>query len=128
MREVPGGDGNMGQNSLHVHVGLGNATNVDLVRIEWPSGTMQELPSVAANQFLTVTEPHRLRIEFGPFNEIIVRWPAEAVGFVLQSSFRLNPPVWTDVTDGIISRNGADMRYDGPEANENARFFRLNKN
>jgi ASPIC/UnbV protein/VCBS repeat protein len=57
MREVPGGDGHMGQNSLHVHVGLGNATNADLVRIEWPSGTVQELPNVAAQQFITVTEP-----------------------------------------------------------------------
>ena len=57
MREVSGGDGEMGQNSLHVHVGLGNATNADLVRIEWPSGTTQELSNVAANQFLTVTEP-----------------------------------------------------------------------
>ena len=57
MREVSGGDGTMGQNSLHVHVGLGNAANADLVRIEWPSGTVQELHNVAANQFLTVTEP-----------------------------------------------------------------------
>ncbi|MEO6033646.1 MAG: CRTAC1 family protein, partial [Verrucomicrobiota bacterium] len=47
MREVLGGDGSPGQNSLHVHVGLGNATNADLVRIEWPSGTVQELSNVA---------------------------------------------------------------------------------
>src|SRR6185436_17608288 len=36
---------------------LGNATNADLVRIEWPSGTVQELSNVASKQFLTVTEP-----------------------------------------------------------------------
>ncbi len=57
MREVSGGDGLMGQNSLFVHVGLGNATNADLVRIEWPSGTVQELRDVASGQFHTVTEP-----------------------------------------------------------------------
>ena len=57
MREVPGGDGNMGQNSLFVHVGLGNATTADVVRIEWPSGTVQEMQNVAADEFLTVTEP-----------------------------------------------------------------------
>ena len=39
MREISGGDGHMGQNSLFAHVGLGNATVADLVRIEWPSGT-----------------------------------------------------------------------------------------
>jgi enediyne biosynthesis protein E4 len=57
MREVPGGDGQMGQNSLYLHVGLGNATTADLVRIEWPSGTVQELQNVPANEFHTVTEP-----------------------------------------------------------------------
>ena len=57
MREVSGGDGTMGQNSLDVHVGLGNATNADLVRIEWPSGTVQELVNVPANRFHTVIEP-----------------------------------------------------------------------
>ena len=57
MREIAGGDGLMGQNSPYVHVGLGNATNADLVRIEWPSGIVQELTNLAAQQFLTVTEP-----------------------------------------------------------------------
>jgi hypothetical protein len=57
MREVSGGDGHMGQNSLHVHVGLGDATRADLVRIEWPSGKVQELQNVASKQFLTVIEP-----------------------------------------------------------------------
>jgi hypothetical protein len=57
MREVSGGDGTMGQDSLHVTVGLGDATNADLVRIEWPSGTRQELRNVGANRFLAVKEP-----------------------------------------------------------------------
>ena len=61
LREIPGGDGHMGQNSLHVHVGLGNATNADLVRIEGPSGTVQELTNVGSKQFLTVTEPPHLQ-------------------------------------------------------------------
>ena len=30
---------------------------VEIVRSEWPSGTVQELSNVAAQQFLTVTEP-----------------------------------------------------------------------
>jgi ASPIC/UnbV protein/VCBS repeat protein len=57
MREVPGGDGTMGQNSLHVHIGLGDATKAEIVRVEWPSGTVQELPNVASKQFVTITEP-----------------------------------------------------------------------
>lgn len=60
MREISGGSGFGSQNSLVAHFGLGSATNVDLLRIEWPSGTVQELRSLAVNQFLSVTEPSRL--------------------------------------------------------------------
>ena len=38
------------------HFGLGDATNVDRLRIEWPIGVVQELTNVVANQILTVTE------------------------------------------------------------------------
>jgi enediyne biosynthesis protein E4 len=59
MREITNGDGLAG-NSLNPHFGLGDATNAETVRIEWPSGTVQEFRDVAAKQFLTVTEPARL--------------------------------------------------------------------
>jgi hypothetical protein len=42
------------------HFGLGDATNAEIVRIEWPSGSVQEFHDIAARQFLTVTEPSRL--------------------------------------------------------------------
>ena len=58
-RDITGGDSFSG-NQLYAHFGLGNATNVDVLRIEWPSGMVQELHDVAVRQFLTVTEPTRL--------------------------------------------------------------------
>jgi hypothetical protein len=57
IREVSSGRSNMGQNMLEVHFGLGGATLVDSVTIRWPSGTVQTLTDVAANQRLTVVEP-----------------------------------------------------------------------
>ena len=57
LREVSGGDGYSGQNDMRPNFGLGDATNIDLVRVEWPSGTVQELRNIAANQILTITEP-----------------------------------------------------------------------
>jgi len=39
------------------HFGLGDATNVQTLRIEWPSGAAQDLANVAADQMLTVWEP-----------------------------------------------------------------------
>ncbi|MHC1763230.1 MAG: FG-GAP-like repeat-containing protein [Verrucomicrobiia bacterium] len=55
MREVNTGSG-FGGNDLNPHFGLGDATNVDVVRIEWPSGNVQELADVAPNQTVTVKE------------------------------------------------------------------------
>lgn len=58
LRQITGGSGfNNGNNELRAHFGLGDATNVDAVRIEWPSGTVQEFHNVAPRQILTYTEP-----------------------------------------------------------------------
>jgi hypothetical protein len=59
MREITTGDG-FSAGPLDAHFGLGNATNADTVRIEWPSGTVQEFHNVAAKQILTITEPPHL--------------------------------------------------------------------
>ncbi|MCZ7639943.1 MAG: CRTAC1 family protein [Verrucomicrobia bacterium] len=58
-RDITGGDGYNG-NHRYAHFGLSNARGADIVRIEWPSGTIQELRNVPANQILTVTEPPAL--------------------------------------------------------------------
>jgi len=54
----PGGFANA-QNFI-AHFGLGDATTADIVRIEWTSGTVQELKNVSLNQHLTVSEPTKL--------------------------------------------------------------------
>ncbi len=41
-----------------VHFGLGSAANIN-VEIRWPSGTIQQLTNVHADQFLSVIEPER---------------------------------------------------------------------
>ncbi|HAB17974.1 MAG TPA: FG-GAP-like repeat-containing protein [Verrucomicrobiota bacterium] len=56
MREISGGSNFGSQNELRANFGLGDATNVDQVRIEWPSGIVQTLTNVTAKQFLTVAE------------------------------------------------------------------------
>jgi len=44
------------QSPAHVHFGLGMAAKVDKLTITWPSGVVQELKDVPANQRLRVTE------------------------------------------------------------------------
>jgi hypothetical protein len=40
-----------------VHFGLGDAHTADEIEIRWPSGTVQTLKNVTANQVLLVKEP-----------------------------------------------------------------------
>ena len=40
-----------------MHFGLGSASSASLIEIRWPSGTVQELRSVAANRVIRVKEP-----------------------------------------------------------------------
>jgi hypothetical protein len=65
LREVISGHG-FGASALRVHFGLGDATNVDVVRVEWPSGTVKEWRNVAVNQILTLKEQTVLRLELAP--------------------------------------------------------------
>ena len=57
MREMFGGDGACSIQPLLAHFGLSDATNIDTVRIEWPSGIVQEQYNLAPRQSLTITEP-----------------------------------------------------------------------
>ena len=43
-------------NSLELTFGLGNASNVDRITIEWPSGIDQEIEDVTVNQRIEITE------------------------------------------------------------------------
>ena len=52
LREVSGGH----SSDLRVHFGLGDAKTIDTIRVEWPSGIVQELKDVATNKFLTIRE------------------------------------------------------------------------
>jgi hypothetical protein len=63
LREVSCGDGFQSGNPLETHFGLGDASNIEEVRIEWPSGIVQKLAHVPARQILTVTEPARLTVQ-----------------------------------------------------------------
>jgi len=58
--EISGNSSSSGWQGLIAHFGLGDATIIDTVRIEWPSGAVQELRGVAVKQVLTVVEPPRL--------------------------------------------------------------------
>jgi len=53
---VRSGSSYCSQSDLALTFGLGGDTTVFTVEIDWPSGTVQKLSDVAANQFLTIDE------------------------------------------------------------------------
>jgi hypothetical protein len=124
LREISGGSGFGSQNSLIAHFGLGSATNADLVRIEWPSGTVQELRNVSANQFLTLTEPPRLnspRIEGGQFRFTLRG--ARNLTYGIQRS--TNAADWTSAGSLTVTNVNGTAEFSEPMAAGNAsRLYR----
>jgi hypothetical protein len=58
--EVRSGGSYLSQNDLRIHFGLGNQVSVDKLEIRWPSGAVDVLHNIAANQFVRIQEGGRL--------------------------------------------------------------------
>jgi enediyne biosynthesis protein E4 len=54
--EIHSGGSYLSQNDLRVHFGLGAAKKIDSVEIRWPSGKVEMLNDLAADQFYSVLE------------------------------------------------------------------------
>lgn len=57
VREVRSGGSYQSNHDRRLHFGLGDRETADSVTIRWPSGTMQVLTSVSADQVLRIDEP-----------------------------------------------------------------------
>jgi hypothetical protein len=58
--EVRSGGSYISHNDLRIHFGLAEKTSIDLIEIRWPSGTVDQLRNVAADQFIRVQEGGKL--------------------------------------------------------------------
>jgi hypothetical protein len=54
--EIHSGGSYLSQSDLRVHFGVGSATKIDKVEIHWPSGLVENLTNVAADQHYNVLE------------------------------------------------------------------------
>ena len=96
-RDIGASGSQAGQSDIRANFGLGDATNIDTVRIEWPSGTVQELHNLGSNQFLTVTEPARLKggLSGGQFQLVL----NGGVGFRYELQSSPNLMDWTSLAN-----------------------------
>jgi len=118
MRQVTAGGSTFAQHDLRPNFGLGDATVAEVVRIEWPSGTVQELTNVAANQILHVVEPPRIRWD----SPNTLSWPASADTFQLQSAGQPDGP-WTNASETVVIIG--NRRTAALQTTEPAKFYRL---
>jgi hypothetical protein len=65
-RQVEGGSGFASQNSLPVEFGLADNVSVDSLWVYWPSGNIDTLTDVGADQFLEVIEGGEVGVDWSP--------------------------------------------------------------
>jgi hypothetical protein len=127
MREITGNAAGSGAQQLVAEFGLGDATRATTVRIEWPSGTVQELASVAAGQVLDVIEPLPWKLAARPVAEGIrleVRGPANDSAQVQWSS---SLKTWSFAADVTTDATGFAAWVLTPEVQGGGRFYRIRK-
>jgi glucosylceramidase len=116
MREISAGGGYLAQSEMTAQFGLGaDGSAVDRVIVRWPSGVVQTIVDVAANQLLTVVEPMP-----GDFDGDLV---VDDQDLAVWRSAQGSAPGGADVNgDGVA--DGADLlfwqRYLGHAASSNA--------
>jgi hypothetical protein len=108
---------------LVAHFGLGDATNADTVRIEWPSGTVQEFQNVALRQIWTVTEPPRLNAYLT--NGAASFFLKGGRGFQYDVQMSTNPVAWQPLgTLTVTNLNGVAPILGTGTPNSIQRFYR----
>ena len=116
----PGGWSN-GQNYI-AHFGLGDATNVAVLRIEWTSGIVQEIQNVPVRQYLTVTEPPMLRMSRA--GELQVQCWQGMVHRIERSSDLLN---WTPLATMTNLNLTGGVLWRDPEPTGAQGFYRVRR-
>jgi hypothetical protein len=125
MREISGGEGV--QNDLRPHFGLGDASTVQLVRIEWPSGVTEEFTSgcIKPRQLVTIVEPSlKGGMGTGGKFHLTMTMSTNRV-YALQASTDLVN--WTTLTNCTGSGSCTPIEFVDPEAPPagSARFYRM---
>ncbi len=121
LREISGGTG-FGQTSLLAHFGLGDAARIEVLRIEWPSGVIQQTNDVGINQSLTMIEPGQIgkaRANGHQMDMIITGLPNS------NYAIEISPDLlhWQRLTN-LTSSNRTSVFSTQIEAGELMRFYR----
>ena len=96
-----------------------------LMRIEWPSGTVQELENVASKQFLTITEPGgepRLAATLENGRVQLTLTGKQGSRYAFETSAALTNWTSAALTVTVTNQSGA-VTFPAPGATNDARRF-----
>ncbi len=124
MREITSGDG-LANQQLIAMFGLGDATVINTIRVEWPSGRVQEAHNIPAGRSLTVTEDFdlgALRMVNGAFQMRVNG--GTGIPYAIETSSNLTDWLpWMTVTNTIPPTPVIDWSA----TNAPQRFYRAKK-
>ncbi|MCL4181209.1 MAG: immunoglobulin domain-containing protein [Verrucomicrobia bacterium] len=108
---------------LEAHFGLADARNVILLRVEWPSGAVQELSNVAVDQILTLWEPPALAAAVQPDGAcaLSIRAEPNRAWRIQASNDLVEWQTLTTMTSGTVGFEFVDSTATGM----NCRFYRV---
>jgi hypothetical protein len=117
LREISHGGG-WSSSPLEAHFGLGDATNVLAIRIEWPSGRVQTIENVRPRQALVLREPVHLSIALSGLVSV-PSWPRQV--FQVETSTNL-----ADWSSGFsITNSTGSLQFNILSTTDRARFWRI---
>ena len=96
LREVKAGSSYLGENYLRTHFGVAQTSRIDRLEVWWPSGRVDVLENLAANQIIIIHEGRRI-VRREPFRtskmhpEAVAKDAEKPPGRVAEFAQRLNP-------------------------------------
>jgi hypothetical protein len=115
------GGGSLGE--PRAHFGLGNATTVATLRLEWPSSIAEEFSNVAPRQILTVVEPS-LKGALGTDGSFHLQMSGNT-NRTYQISASADLVNWTALTNCPGPGPNGTAEVSDPAAGQSQRFYRL---
>ena len=142
IREVSGGSGGKGQNSLPVEFGLGSATTIDSIIVRWPSGLVQGFAGITPNVIYSLTEGQQLvgiensstvpaRFELkqnypNPFNPVTkINYELPAANFILLKIYNVLGNEVDILVHGKQSAGSYEVRWDASNYPSGIYFYKL---
>ena len=145
IREVSGGSGGKGQNSLPVEFGLGSASTIDSIIVRWPSGFVQGFAGITPNIIYSLTEGQGLvgsnlhgdppfspyifalyQNYPNPFNPVTtIRFTNTGRQHIKLSVYDISGKLITDLVDSDLGIDAYNIKFDGTNLPSGIYFYKI---